>query len=190
MLSAKDVDGRGKIIKLEMYEMESPIAAYGIFSIKIGEEGKALAIGQEGPHRGLFPQLLERQTAGDADRQGCGGGDRARCCVLATGVTARIMQTGERPELSDLLLRDRLPFSRPKYFRGAIELMHNYVFDRENIFRVREGLIRGAEGCRAKVFRYARDSQSAEAYEYTIAKLSAGTRFTNQTQLEKSVHHG
>ena len=63
--------------------------------------------------------------------------------------------------------------------------MNHYIFDRENIFRVREGLLGTVEGCRVMVFRYASDSESAEAYAYATAKLSAGTRFSNQTRQEK-----
>jgi hypothetical protein len=92
------------------------------------------------------------------------------------------VQTGERPEMANLLLQEPLPFSHPKYLCGALGLMNNYLFDRENIFRVRDGLIGGVEGCRAMVFRYASAGESAEAYEYATTKLSAGTSFTNQTR--------
>ena len=182
VLSAEYLDGGGKIIKLEMYEMESPTAAYGIHSFKVGEGGKALAIGQEGRledyylnfWKGNLQVTLIGQDAEEETVQGV--------VALAGAVDARIAQTGKRPELADLLLHEPLAFSQPKYLRGPIGLMNNYVFDREDIFRVRDGLVGGVEGCRAMVFRYASDSESAEAYEYATTKLSAGTRFTNQTR--------
>lgn len=182
VLSAEYLDDRGKTIKLEIYEMESPAAAYGIYSFKVGEVGKALAIGQEGLiedyylnfWKGSLQVTLIGQDAEEETVQGV--------VALAGAVAARIAQTGERPELADLLLREPLPFSHPKYLRGAIGLMNNYVFDRENIFRVREGFIGGVEECRVMVFRYASDSESGQALEYAITKLSAGTRFTNQTR--------
>lgn len=182
VLSVEYVDGRGTIIKLEMYEMESPAAAYGIYSFKVGEGGKALAIGQEGLiedyylnfWKGNLQVTLIGQDSEEATVQGV--------VALAGAVAARIAQTGERPELADLLLREPLLFSHPIYLRGTLGLMNNYLFDRENIFRVRDGLIGGVEGCRAMVFRYASDSESGQAFEYAITKLSAGTRFTNQTR--------
>ena len=185
VLSAEYLDGRSKIIKLEMYEMEDPAAAYGIYSFKIGEGGKTLAIGQEGRledyylnfWKGNLQVTLIGQDAEEETVQGV--------VALAGAVAARIPQTGTRPELADLLLHESLSFSQPKYLRGAIGLMNNYIFDRENIFRVREGLIGGVEGCRAMAFRYASDSESVEVYEYATTKLSTGTRFTNQIRQEK-----
>jgi hypothetical protein len=182
VLSAEYLDGRGKIIKLERYEMESPIAAYGIYSFKVGEGGKALGIGQEGLIEDYYLNFwkgnLQVAVIGqDAEEETVQG-----VVALAGAVAARITQTGERPELADLLLQDPLPFSHPKYLRGALGLMNNYLFDRENIFHVRDGLIGGVEGCRVMVFRYASDSESADAYTYATGRLSTGTRFSSQTR--------
>lgn len=182
VLSAEYLDAHGKTIKLEMYEMESPAAAYGIYSFKVGEGGKPLAIGQEGRiedyylnfWKGNMQVTLIGQDAEEETVQGI--------VALAGAVAARIAQTGERPELADLLLGEPLPFSQARYLRGAIGLMNSYLFDRGNIFRVREGVIGDVEGCRAMVFRYASDSESAEAYVYATTKLSAITRFTDQTR--------
>jgi hypothetical protein len=165
-----------------MYEMESPIAAYGIHSFKVGEGGKTLAIGQEARiedyylnfWKGNLQVTLIGQDSEEETVQGV--------VALAGAVAARIAQTGERPALAALLLQEPLPFSHPKYLRGAIGLMNNYLFDRENIFRVRDGLIGGVEGCRVMAFRYAGDSESSEAFEYATTKLSAGARFSNQTR--------
>jgi hypothetical protein len=177
VLGVEYVDGRGKIIKLEMYEMESPAAAFGIYSFKIGADGKALAIGQEAIiddyylnfWKGNLQVTLIGQDSEEETVQGV--------IALAKAVDARITQTSERPELANLLLREPLTFSRPKYLRGFLGLMNNYVFDRENIFRVREGLIGTVEDCRAMVFIYADEGESAETYEHATNKLSAGSCF-------------
>jgi hypothetical protein len=184
VLSAEYVDDRGKIIKLEMYEMEDPAAAYGIYSFKVGEGGRELAVGQEGRledyylnfWKGNLQVTLIGQDSEEETVQGV--------VALAAAVAARIAPTAARPELADLLLQGPLAFSHPKYIRGALGLMNNYIFDRENIFRVREGLIGTVEGCRAMVFRYASDGESAESFESATAKLSTGSRFSKQTRQE------
>lgn len=181
-LGAQYVDGQGKSIKLEMYEMVSPAAAYGIYSFKIGDGGKALAIGQEARleeyYLNFWKGNLQLTLIGqDAEEQTVQG-----VVALAKAVDARIAKMGERPELADLLLREPLAFSHPKYLRGPLGLMNHYRFDRENIFRVREGLIGVVDDCRAMVFRYTDDSESAEAYEYATTRLSAASRFTNHTR--------
>lgn len=184
VLSVEYVDGRGKIIKLELYEMESPLAAYGIYSFKVGEGGKELAIGREGRledyylnfWKGKLQVTLIGQDGEEETVQGV--------VALAEAVAAKITATGARPELADLLLQKPLAFSQAKYLRGPIGLMNTYLFDRENIFRVRDGFIGGVEGCRAMVFRYASDSEGAEAFAFATGKLSAGSRFRNQSRQE------
>jgi hypothetical protein len=47
VIRAEYAEVRGKSITLEVYEMENPAAAYGIYTFKIGVGGKALAIGQD-----------------------------------------------------------------------------------------------------------------------------------------------
>ena len=182
VLSAEYQDGGGKIIKLELYEMESPTAAYGIHSFKVGEGGKALAIGQKARLEDYYLNFWKGNLQVTVIGQDAEEGTVQAVIALARAVDARIAPTGERPGLADLLLRGPLAFSQARYLRGPIGLMNVYVFDREDIFRVRDGLVGGVEGCRAMVFRYASDSESAAAYQYATTRLSAGTRFTNQTR--------
>ncbi len=180
-LSAEYVDGRGKIIKLEMYEMTNPIAAYGIYSFKIGEGGKDLAIGQgarlEEYYLNFWQGNLQMTLIGQDGEEPT----VQSVVALAKAVAVLIPQTGERPELASLLLREPLSFAQAKYLRGPIALMNNYLFDREDIFRVRDGFIGSVEGCRAMVFRYTSEQESAEVFANATNKLSASTRFSKQT---------
>ena len=152
----------GKSIKLEIYEMESPAAAYGIYTFKIGAGGKALAIGQEALLEDYYlnfwkGNLLVTVIGQDSEEETVQG-----VVALAKAVDARIAKTGERPELAGLLLRDPLAFSHPKYVRGSLGVMNSYIFERENIFRVREGMIGAVGDCQAFVFRYADEGESAK----------------------------
>ncbi|MDK9708184.1 MAG: hypothetical protein OEL83_14165 [Desulforhopalus sp.] len=184
VLSAEYAGDPDKIIKLELYEMASPLAAYGLYSFKVGEGGKELAIGREGRledyylnfWKGNMQVTLIGQDAGEETVQGV--------VALAEAIAAKITATGARPELADLLLREPLAFSRAKYLRGPIGLMNSYVFDREDIFRVRDGFAGRVEACLAMVFRYPGAPESAGAYEYATSKLLAGTRFSKQSQQE------
>lgn len=178
VLSAEYVDARGKSIKLEIYEMESPAAAYGIFTFKTGTGGKALAIGQEALIEDYYlnfwkDSLLVTVIGQDPEAETVQG-----VVALARAVGERIPKTGEQPELAGLLSQDPLKFSHPKYIRGSLGVMNNYIFDTENIFRVREGVIGGMGDCRAFVFRYADESESAGVYEHATHRLSVGSKFT------------
>lgn len=182
VLRAVYVDARGKSIKLEIYEMDSPAAAYGIYTFNAGEGGKALAIGREaflGEYYLNFwkGNLMVTLIGLDSEEETVQG-----IVALARAVDKRIAKTGERPELAELLLREPLALSHPKYIRGPLGVMNSYVFDTKDIFRVREGMIGTVSDSQALVFRYADERESSEAYEHAATQLSAYTRFTNQTR--------
>jgi hypothetical protein len=178
-LVAEYANTRGKAIKLELYEMTNPAAAYGIFSFKIGEGGAAPAIGQdariEEHYLNFWKGNLQLTLIGrDAAEETVRG-----LLALAAAAAGRIAQSGGRPALVDLLVREPLPFAQPKYLRGPLGLANHYRFDREDIFRVREGLIGAVGACRAMVFRYADDGESAEVFAQAAARLAGGSKFTD-----------
>ncbi len=179
VLRAEYVDVRGKSVKLEIYEMESPAAAYGIYTFKIGNGGKAPAIGQEALIEDYYlnfwkGNLLVTVIGPDSEEETI-----QAVVALAKAVDARIAKTGERPGLAGLLLREPLAFSHPKYVRGSLGVMNSYIFDTENIFRVREGMIGAVGDCQAFVFRYANEGESAEAFKHATTSLRASPKFTS-----------
>jgi hypothetical protein len=179
VLRAEYVNGRGKSIKLEIFEMESPAAAYGIYTFKIGGSGKTLTIGQEALLEDYYlnfwkSNLLVTVIGPDSEEETVQG-----VIALAKAADARIAKAGERPELVNLLLREPLAFSHPKYVRGSLGIMNSYIFDTENIFGVREGMIGAVGDCQAFVFRYANEGERAEAFEHTITRLSVSPKFRN-----------
>jgi hypothetical protein len=181
VMRAEYVDGREKSIKLEIFEMESPAGAYGIYTFKIGAGGKAPAIGQEALLEDYYlnfwkANLLVTVIGTDSEEKTVQG-----VIALSKAVDARISKTGKRPELADLLLREPLAFSRPKYVRGSLGVMNSYIFDTGNIFAVHEGLIGAACDCQAFVFRYADEAQSAEAFAHAATRLRVNLRFKELT---------
>jgi len=184
VMRADYVNGRGTSIKLEIFEMESPAAAYGIYTFKIGAGGKATAIGQEALLEDYYlnfwkADLLVTVIGPDSQAETVQG-----VIALSKAVDARITKTGKRPELADLLLREPLAFSNPKFVRGSLGIMNSYIFDTEDIFGVREGLIGAVGDCQAFVFRYADSGQSAGAFANAAARLRVSPRFKNFTLQE------
>ena len=121
----------GKSIKLEIYEMESPAAAYGIYTFKSVKAAKRWR---------SAGKRSSKTTTSTSGKETCMvtviGQDSEEETVqgvvaLARAVDARIAKTGERPELAELLLREPLAFSHPKYIRGPLGVMNSYVFDTE-----------------------------------------------------------
>ena len=181
ILAAEYLDQAGKPIKLEIYEMQSPAAAFGIYTFKIGQGGKELKIGQEACLQDYYlnfwkGDLLVTIVGPDPEEKTI-----QSVLDLAKAVEARIPETGQRPDLTESLLRQPLAFSQPRYIRGPLGLMASYIFDTKNIFRVSEGVIGKVKDCRAFVFRYADDKQSAEVFTQAVAGFDAGSKFTDKT---------
>jgi hypothetical protein len=181
VVAAEYVDVRGKSIKVEIYEMESPVAAYGIYTFKIGDGGRALAIGQEALIEDYYlnfwkGNLLVTVIGQDAEKETV-----QSVVALAKAVEARIAKTGEQPELAGLLLREPLAFSHSKYVRGSLGVMNSYIFDTENIFRVREGMIGVVGDCKVFVFRYSGEGEGVEAFEQATTRFNSSPKFMGRT---------
>jgi hypothetical protein len=179
-LSAEYVDENGKSISLEIYEMKSPASAYGIYTFKIGADGKALSIGQEAMFQDYYlnfwkGNLLVTVIGRDSEERTIQG-----VVGLAKAVDARITNTGERPDLANLLLRQPLGFSHPKYVRGPLGMMNSGLFDADTISRFREGMIGGVGDCQVFVFRCADNGESAKAFNQITSSLNNDPKFMNQ----------
>lgn len=177
VIGADYADANGKSIRVEIYEMESPAAAYGIYSFKIGEEGKALAIGEGALLEDYYlnfwkGNLLVTVIGSDEDEETVRG-----VLAFAKAVDARLSRTGTRPALAEMLIHEPVAFSNPRYVRGSIGVINSYIFDTEDIFAVREGMIGTVDDCQALVFRYPDNGESSRIYENATAKLAASSRF-------------
>lgn len=177
VIAADYANGNGKSIRAEIYEMESPAAAYGIYSFKIGKQGKAPAIGQGALLEDYYlnfwkGNLLVTVVGSDADVETVRG-----VLAFAKTVDARLSRTGKRPALAEMLLREPLAFSNPTYVRGSLGVITSYVFDTQDIFGVREGMIGIVNDCQVLVFRYPDDGESSRIYEDATARLTVSARF-------------
>lgn len=182
VIGASYIGLSGPPLKLEIYEMKNADAAYGIFTFKISDKGKHLAIGQEAVFEDYYlnfwkGNLLVTIIGSDSDEK-----TRQSIIAMAKAVDSRIGQTGNRPKLADLMLREPVKFSHPKYIRGILGVMNTYMFDTRNVFHVREGMTGIADGCRAFVLQYANEIQSNAAFEQAIGHFKEGKRFTNQAR--------
>jgi hypothetical protein len=172
----------GAALKLEIYEMATPEAAYGIFTFKIGDTGTHLAIGQGAVFEDYYlnfwkGNLLITIIGSDSNEE-----TRQNIIAMAQAVNSRIGQTGTRPAIAELMLRAPVKLSHPKYIRGLLGVMNTYMFDTRNVFHVREGMTGIVNGCRVFVFQYPNGVQSNAAFEQAIGHFKEGKRFTNQAR--------
>ena len=141
-------------INLEIYRMKSPAAAYGIYSFKAGEGGTPMAIGQEARLQDDYLNFWKGDLLAAVIGLDPGPETVQGVVALAKAVDGRIAETGKRPDLADLLIDAPLGLSDAKYVRGPLGVMGSYIFDTENLFQVREGMIGRIGNCKVFAFCY------------------------------------
>jgi hypothetical protein len=182
VLRADYENKNGHTVTLELYEMSDSAAAYGIYSSNIGDSGLPVDIGQEAMLSGYYlnfwkGKLFVTVIGSDSDPATVQG-----LLDLARMVARHYEPVAEKPALVTLLHSKPFPLAHPIYIRGDLGVMNNYVFDLENIFHVREGVIGTANDYRIFVFRYREEKESLGIYTGAIAKIVAGSRFTDARQ--------
>jgi hypothetical protein len=167
----------GESINLEIYEMNDPSAAYGIYSIRIADGATPISIGQEGSAHPYYIMLWKGKyyvsVAGSDSTQEC----RKGLEVIARGVDQNIPGRGQRPSIVELLPKEGL-LTR-KYFRGYLGVSTIRVFDEKDIFRSAEGAIGIYEDRTMLVLRYGNTAEAEQRLAEIKEYLKSNKRFQN-----------
>lgn len=129
--------------KLEIYEMTDTGAAYGIYSVRSGEQAAPVNMGMEGCKTEYYIMFWKgRYYVSIESREP--GKDAARTIeAIARAVDRNIRERGERPSLVGLLGGEHP--SKLIYFRGMLGLGTVYYLDANIAPQATEGV---AEKCR------------------------------------------
>lgn len=155
----------GKSITLEMYEMNSPESAYGIYTFKRSLEGKGLDLGSGGCLDEYYlnfwkDRALITLTGFERDEE-----TRQGLVRIALAVDALLPKTDGKPELISMLPEENLVKSSIKYFRGNLTLFNNYRFFQEDPFSLEEGVRADYEtGYSIFLFRYSDVGKQSEVF--------------------------
>ena len=185
VLATTYADAAGNTVKIELYKMNNPAAAWGIYTFKTGENGQTLPIGQEALFEEYYlnfwkGNLLVTLVAGSPHEPG-----REGLIALAKAVDARIPETGKRPDLADKLLKGPHALSHPQYICGLLGLMKVYVFDTKNVFLVKKGLAGTLDNCKAVVLAYENNDSAVKALTHGMEILrEKAQRFTDMKQTD------
>jgi hypothetical protein len=142
----------GQGLSLEIFQMSTPEAAYGMYTFKRSAKGELVPVGTEGQLEDYYlnfwkGSFLVTITCFDKDGQG-----RRLLMPLALSVARKIPDGPvEYPPLVARLPRSRLLETSVRYFRGYLGFMNNYPSAAREDFRVQEG-IRGDYSSRASLF--------------------------------------
>jgi hypothetical protein len=161
----------GRTVSLEVFEMASPAAAFGMFTFKRSGEGPLASFGTEGELESYYlnfwrDRYLVTITGFDEDP-----GTVAGLSVVGRAVSDRIAGEAARPDLVSRLPAAGLRPRSLRYFVGRLGLDNIRAFFSARAFPAGEG-VRGVyeDGTELFVFRYA----SAEVARIALAEMRTG----------------
>ena len=130
-----------KSVNLEMYEMEDPISAYGIYTFKISGNGQEVDFGDDGMLEDYYlnfrkGNFIVTLIGFDTDRE-----TKDAILTMAKSIETNIETEGQVPDMVHFLVRENLKKSSVTYIQGNLGLFNYYEFDTRNIFGVKEGVI-------------------------------------------------
>lgn len=181
VITQEYINKDGKSINLEIYEMTNTASAYGIYSFKISGNGEEIAVGTDALIEDYYlnfwkGNFLVTLTAYDSDQETLNG-----LLTIAETVDTKIEKEGEKPPLTDLLLKENLKSSGVKYLKGNLALSNNYEFDSKNIFGLKEGVIGDYSNYKIFLFKYDDENESLNWFENARDHLKDSSRFDGFT---------
>ena len=187
VISMEYESDNGKSINLEIYKMDSPIAAFGIYSFKTSSEGNKFDIGNDALFEDYYlnfwkADYLITLVGFDTEKETVDG-----ILQLAKIIEQKITATGQKPGLLDLLTSETAPLLNVKYLKGNLALFNNYEFDSQNIFGVNEGVIGKYEKFNLFLFEYENENLSMKWFKNGINHLIKNSRYKIINYNEKNI---
>lgn len=164
-------DRAGSRISLEIFEMQSPYGAYGMFTFKKGPRGETIGLGDRGQMDDYYLNfckgryLVTITSLDRAETAGEGG------LAIGRAVDLFIQETSAEPALLARLPRDGLRTPSIKYFRGRLGVSNSLPLLAGAAAGIEEGVMADYDSGRTiGVFHYP-DEDSARK-KWTEAKAA------------------
>ncbi|MCK4560507.1 MAG: hypothetical protein KAV45_12050 [Calditrichia bacterium] len=166
-------------LNLEIYEMDSPQATYGIYTFKTGNEGRSINTGREGWLESYFLNFWKAKflvtitgLTPDTDMT-------ENISKMAKVVASKISGPSEKPSLVSYLPLDNLLENGISYLKGNLALFNHYFFNTKNIFGFIDGVIGQYDDFSVFIFRYKNGEDARIWYELARSSLNQNTRFSD-----------
>ena len=169
-------DGRTRI-NVEIYEMNDPTAAFGMYTQKSSLEGESLSENLWGRLEDYYLNFWKGRfvvtiTGFNAERKTVDG-----LKVLARAIGSGITSTGSGPPALFDLFKEWTAGWRPRdfaYMKGHLSLYNRLPLSSGDIFKFREGMFGKFDDCRLLLLAYANGVESAERYKDILRILGGG----------------
>jgi len=166
----------GNSINLEIYEMQSNTAAFGMYSFKTGKEGLSLNLGYEGWLESYYLNFWKGNYLVTLTSMKTDSSCIEDLINFANAVDKRIICTSVLPPLVSYLPEEHLQKISIKYLKGNLGLFNQDIFGPKNIFGLRKGVIGEYPAYLILIIKYQINSESMKWYK------SAANHFKNSDE--------
>jgi hypothetical protein len=170
-------------LTIEIYEMNNAAAAFGVYSINMGTQGKNIPMGNEGKLYSNYlmfwkDRFLVFLSTTDTTRE-----TSDSMVMIANTIDQKLGSAGKKPDLVQYLPTDNLILS--KYFRGMLGLSSLYTFDTQNIFGMKEGVSGDYPNQRIFILAYDTEKEAEDHYLKSHDVLRKSPRFSDYRTISK-----
>jgi len=165
-------DKKGRSITLEIFEMDGPESAYGMFTFKSTAKGRPYGIGQEARLEDYYLNFWKGPCLVTLTGFDAGGECVQGLLQIARAVNAKMPLKGNRPALMDILPKEWAAPSRLIYFRGLLALNNIHVFFPQDVFRFKEGLAAEQDKFKIVIFRYESPAEARKRFQTVYAAFA------------------
>jgi hypothetical protein len=168
----------GSSVSAEIYEMEGPAAAYGIFSFQSVGVERGSGPGDGGVVGSYYVSFWKERYLVTVTGEDETAGTRKILLEIAHSIEQKIAGRGKVPELARLLDSGNLGCLEQVYIRGNMGLYGNFVFDTEDIFGVQEGVVLRYPDSKFVVIRYESEQTAVDWFRNGREGISKSSQFT------------
>lgn len=169
----------GTSINVEIYEMEDAVSAYGMYSFKIGGNGKDIPIGTEGRMEEYYLNFWKGPYVVTLIGFDTDSATRESLKKIAGTIDDKITEKGTPPALTNYLTNRSDSCLKITYIEGNLGLYNQYEFDTENIFGVTKGVVGEYKGYKLFLLHYPNSSVREEWFQNAEDHLKGNSKFSD-----------
>ncbi len=166
-----------KSINLEVYEMNDPSCAFGIYTFKTSTRGKELPFGNATMLEDYYLNLWKGRFLVTLIGFDSGQETIAGLITIARAIDAKIKSSGQKPSLVNLLPDKNLIKLGIKYLKGNLALFNSYEFGSGDIFGLKQGLIGDYDKYKVFIFKYNDKYESEKWFDNARNRIKSDARF-------------
>jgi len=176
----QDFDGPGGgRIALELFEMDNPAAAFGIYSFKRGDEGVAVSVGTGGFLEGYYLNFWQGNTQVTLTGQNDSAQTVRGLKIIAAAAAAGIDGNGAPPSIVATLATAGLIETSIVYIAGPLALYNAYPFFTDDAFAFREAVKADYErGYSIFLFGYGDARECGRKFSSIRARFGTSPRYS------------